>query len=105
MEIKRTLKIINSFLLVAFVLSVSNFLQINPEITGNFYKDNEEASCTFKNGDFSNEVPVDRCCLQASQKQSCNKNNDRKVCGTETQNLSLNQKAVNYCNERGFSLE
>lgn len=105
MEIKQALKIINSFLLVAFVLSVSNFLQINPEITGNFYEDNTEASCTFNNGEFTNEIPTDRCCLQASQKQSCTANNKGKVCGTTNQNFSLNQKAVSYCREEGFNLE
>lgn len=105
MDIERSLKILNSFLFVAFVLSISNYLQISPEITGNFYGENEEPSCTFNNGDFSNNVPIDRCCLQASQKQNCEQGNDRKICGSKAQNLSLNQKAVQYCNNRGFDLE
>lgn len=101
---KKHLKFLNSFLLVVFLVSLTSTL--GPGITGNFFETREEPVCSFeRNGEQSN-VPVDRCCMHASQKLSCVEKDKRTVCrDTEEQAYVLNSEAANYCREKGFNLE
>lgn len=104
MDTKQGLKVLNSVLAVAFMISLASLL--DPGVTGSFYKDQERPSCSFERDGNSSDVPIDRCCMHASQKLSCLERENETVCqDTSDQRYVLNPEGADYCREKGFSLE
>lgn len=105
-NLKTFLRVVNSVLLLAFLLVLGNQLKISPTATGQFFADSgEDPLCEFNRGNYSEEVPIDRCCYRASLTLKCSERQESKVCGTSSRNYTLNQAAMEKCEEEGFDLE
>jgi hypothetical protein len=104
MDTKQGLKVLNSVLAVALMISLASFL--DPGFTGSFYGDQEKPSCSFEREGNSSQVPIDRCCMYASQKLSCVERENETICqDSGDQAYVLNPEGADYCREKGFSLE
>lgn len=96
----RKLAGLNVFLSVLLLASIATVIE--PGITGSFHE--EKPSCTVT-GDGNSSISVDRCCLYASQKLSCEETDKGLECGSGQITYSLNQEAVDYCRSKGAELE
>lgn len=96
----RKLAGLNAFLTLLLLASIATVAE--PGITGSFHE--EKPSCTVT-GDGNSTIPLDRCCLRASQKLSCEETEEGLRCGSGQIAYSLNQEAVEYCRSKGADLE
>lgn len=104
-KVKKYLKVVNSVLAAGFLLMIGNNLGVSPDITGNFFIEEENPSCEFNRNGEEMDIPIERCCYHASQQIKISTTGEKNYFGSGNINYSLNDEAVSYCDEEGFEIE
>ena len=110
---KEMLKAFNALLFAGLILQVGSYAGIfssgdevirTNSVTGKFLGQ-EGPSCQFNRGGSSHEISLDRCCVNALQKSDCERTNNKIICGSQSQNYSINRAGLEYCRNRGARIE